>query len=157
MCYLIELWELPQLRHLHLLLTLITIQFYSVVVSANTLTVNNGFYLDSSARFHPVFGEQGMVVSQEKIASKVGADILAAGGNAVDAAVATGFALAVTLPRAGNIGGGGFMLVYLAEQQKTLAIDYREMAPAAAYKNMFLTVDGDVDNNKARYSTQRKR
>lgn len=142
------------MRHLHVLLTLITIQFYSAVVSANTLTVNNGFYLDSSARFHPVFGELGMVVSQERIASKVGADILAAGGNAVDAAVATGFALAVTLPRAGNIGGGGFMLVHLAEQQKTLAIDYREMAPAAAYKNMFLTVDGDVDNNRARYSTQ---
>jgi len=140
------------LRHLFVFLTLSTIQFFSAFVSANTVSVNKGFYLDPNAKFHPVFANHGMVVSQEKIASKVGADILAAGGNAVDAAVATGFALAVTLPRAGNIGGGGFMLVYLADKKKTLAIDYREMAPAAAYKNMFLTVDGDVDSNKARYS-----
>ena len=85
--------------------------------------------LDPLARFHPVIAEKGVTVSQEAIASQVGTDILAAGGNAVDAAVATGFALAVTLPRAGNIGGGGFMLVHLAEENKTIAIDYREMAP----------------------------
>lgn len=142
------------MRHLILLLVSISIQLYSALVSADAASVNNGFYLDSNSRFHPVFAKQGMVVSQEKIASKVGTDILAAGGNAVDAAVATGFALAVTLPRAGNIGGGGFMLVHLAEKQKTIAIDYREMAPAAAYKNMFLRIDGEVDHNKARYSTQ---
>lgn len=115
---------------------------------------NSRYYLDPTSRFHPVFGQQGMVVSQEAIASKVGVDILAAGGNAVDAAVATGFALAVTLPRAGNIGGGGFMLVYLAEEDKTIAIDYREMAPAAAYMDMFLDAEGDVDNAKARFSAQ---
>ena len=79
--------------------------------------------VDTDAHFHPVISDRGMVVSQEAIASRVGADILAAGGNAIDAAVATGFALAVTLPRAGNLGGGGFMLVYLAEQKKTIAID----------------------------------
>jgi gamma-glutamyltranspeptidase/glutathione hydrolase len=84
----------------------------------------------------------------------VGADILEAGGNAIDAAVATGFALAVTLPRAGNIGGGGFMLVYLAEENKTIAIDYREMAPMAAKRDMFLDQQGNVDNEKARYSAQ---
>ena len=101
---------------------------------------------------HPVIARQGMVVSQRKIASQVGADILAQGGNAVDAAVATGFALAVTLPRAGNLGGGGFMLVYLADTGKTLALDYREMAPALASRDMFLNEVGDVDQKKARYS-----
>mgnify|MGYP001560984793 CR=1 FL=1 len=108
--------------------------------------------LDPLARFHPVIAERGVTVSQEAIASQVGADILAAGGNAVDAAVATGFALAVTLPRAGNIGGGGFMLVHLADKNKTIAIDYREMAPAAASRNMFLDREGDVDPIKARHS-----
>ena len=115
---------------------------------------NGRYYLDPTSRFHPVFGQQGMVVSQEAIASKVGVDILAAGGNAVDAAVATGFALAVTLPRAGNIGGGGFMLVYLAQEDKTIAIDYREMAPAAAHRDMFVDTEGHVDNAKARFSAQ---
>lgn len=110
--------------------------------------------LDAKARFHPVISETGMVVSQEIIASRVGADILSAGGNAVDAAVATGFALAVTLPRAGNLGGGGFMLVHLAEADKTIAIDYREMAPAEAHRDMFLDREGDVDNQKARYSIE---
>jgi gamma-glutamyltranspeptidase/glutathione hydrolase len=108
--------------------------------------------LDPLARFHPVIAERGVTVSQEAIASQVGADILSAGGNAVDAAVATGFALAVTLPRAGNIGGGGFMLVHLAAENKTIAIDYREMAPAAASRNMFLDREGDVDRIKARHS-----
>ena len=105
-------------------------------------------------RFHPVPGEKGMVVSQERIASQVGADILAQGGNAADAAVATGFALAVTLPQAGNIGGGGFMLLYLAKQDKTIAIDYREMAPAAAIEDLFLDDAGNVDQQKARFSHQ---
>ncbi len=111
-------------------------------------------FLDKEARFHPVISQLGMVVSQEAIASQVGADILEAGGNAIDAAVATGFALAVTLPRAGNLGGGGFMLVYLAEENKTIAIDYREMAPLSADRDMFLDPKGNVDNNKARYSAQ---
>lgn len=110
--------------------------------------------IDPSARFHPVVSDSGMVVSQEMLASQVGADILARGGNAVDAAVATGFALAVTLPRAGNLGGGGFMLLHLAEEKKTIAIDYREMAPASASKDMFLDAEGDVDNSKARFSIQ---
>lgn len=109
-------------------------------------------FLDKNARFHPVVSQHGMVVSQEAIASQVGADILEAGGNAIDAAVATGFALAVTLPRAGNLGGGGFMMVYLAKENKTIAIDYREMAPLSANRDMFLDSKGDVDNNKARFS-----
>lgn len=115
---------------------------------------SNATFLDKSARFHPVISQLGMVVSQEAMASQVGADILEAGGNAIDAAVATGFALAVTLPRAGNLGGGGFMLVYLAEENKTIAIDYREMAPMASKRDMFLDQQGNVDNEKARYSAQ---
>ena len=111
-------------------------------------------FLDKNARFHPTVSSLGMVVSQEAIASQVGADILEAGGNAVDAAVATGFALAVTLPRAGNLGGGGFMLVHLAKENKTIAIDYREMAPYDAHRDMFLDSQGNVDNEKARFSAQ---
>lgn len=114
----------------------------------------NNFFLDKNSRFHPVVSSLGMVVSQEAIASQVGADILKAGGNAIDAAVATGFALAVTLPRAGNLGGGGFMLVHLAKKNKTIAIDYREMAPFDAHRDMFLDSRGNVDNEKARFSAQ---
>ncbi len=108
--------------------------------------------IDYGARFHPVISATGMVVSQEELASQIGANILAAGGNAVDAAVATGFALAVTLPQAGNLGGGGFMLIHLAGENKTVAIDYREMAPQAATRDLFLNADGDIDPIKARFS-----
>lgn len=101
---------------------------------------------------HPVIGKNGMVSSQRLLASKIGADILRKGGNAVDAAVATGIALAVTLPRAGNLGGGGFMLIHLTKQSKTIAIDYREMAPKKAHRDMFLDADGNVDNRKAQFS-----
>ncbi len=94
------------------------------------------------ARTLPVTARNGMVVSQEEKASRIGVEILKAGGNAVDAAVATGFALAVTLPRAGNLGGGGFMLVHLAQQKATIAIDYRETAPGAATRDMFLDARG---------------
>lgn len=108
--------------------------------------------LDYSAPAHPVIAKKGMVVSRDAIASRVGADILARGGNAVDAAVATGFALAVTFPQAGNVGGGGFMLVYLADQKRTVAVDYREMAPAASHRDLFLDKQGAVDKGLARFS-----
>jgi gamma-glutamyltranspeptidase/glutathione hydrolase len=101
---------------------------------------------------HPVFATQGMVASQEALATEVGLDILEAGGNAVDAGVAVGFALAVTLPRAGNLGGGGFMLVRDATSNETVAIDFREMAPAAATRDMYLDSEGNVDEQRARYS-----
>ena len=101
---------------------------------------------------HPIVGEQGMVATQHRLASEVGADILAAGGNAVDAAVAVGFSLAVVLPRAGNLGGGGFMMIHLADKKDTVALDYREMAPAAAHRDLFLDSEGNVDKNKARFS-----
>lgn len=107
---------------------------------------------DYNSIYHPEIGKEGMVVSQRKIASQVGSEILRQGGNAVDAAVATALALAVVLPRAGNLGGGGFMVVYMAEENKTLAIDYRERAPASASRDMFLDEFGNYDKDKARYS-----
>ncbi|KQP61769.1 gamma-glutamyltranspeptidase [Methylobacterium sp. Leaf399] len=97
------------------------------------------------ARVLPVLARHGMVSSQDATATRVGVDILRRGGNAVDAAVAVGFALAVTLPRAGNLGGGGFMLVHRAEPAATVAIDYRETAPAAASRDMFLDARGEPD------------
>jgi gamma-glutamyltranspeptidase/glutathione hydrolase len=101
---------------------------------------------------HAVSAEHGMVVAQEKIAAQFGADILRQGGNAVDAAVATGFALAVTYPRAGNIGGGGFMVIHSAERNEDVAIDYRETAPSAATRDMYLGADGKPDADKSRNS-----
>ena len=104
------------------------------------------------ATARPVIARHGMVVTQEAAASRVGLDILKRGGNAVDAAVAVGFALAVTLPRAGNIGGGGFMLIHRADLDRTIAIDYRESAPAATDKDVFLDANGEADPFKSRYS-----
>ena len=104
------------------------------------------------ATVRAVSAEHGMVVAQEKIAAQFGADILRQGGNAVDAAVATGFALAVTYPRAGNIGGGGFMVIHSAERNEAVAIDYRETAPSAATRDMFLGADGKPDTDKSRNS-----
>jgi gamma-glutamyltranspeptidase/glutathione hydrolase len=96
--------------------------------------------------------EHGMVVAQEKIAARIGADVLRQGGNAVDAAVATGFAMAVTYPRAGNIGGGGFMVIHLADRNEDVAIDYREAAPGATTRDIFLGADGKPDIVKSRDS-----
>lgn len=108
--------------------------------------------IEYSQSHHPVIAKNGMVSSQEAIASQIGVEILKQGGNAVDAAVAVGFALAVTLPRAGNLGGGGFMMVHLGKEKRTIAIDYREAAPMAARESMFLDKDGNVDKEKARSS-----
>lgn len=100
---------------------------------------------------HPVWAKESMVATQEALATQIGVDILKEGGNAIDAAVAVGYALAVTLPRAGNLGGGGFMLIYLADEQRSIAIDYREVAPKASDKNMFLDVSGDADSHLSRF------
>jgi len=99
-----------------------------------------------------VAGREGMVVAQEVQAAQIGAEVLRQGGNAVDAAVAVGFALAVTYPRAGNIGGGGFMMIHLAGPNVQTAIDYRETAPAAATRDMFLDHRGEADASKSRDS-----
>ena len=93
---------------------------------------------------HPVIGKNGMVASHNALASEITAEIMANGGNAIDAGAALGFALAVTLPRAGNVGGGGFMLVHVAKLNKTIAIDFRETAPGAAHKDMFFDENGEV-------------
>ena len=101
---------------------------------------------------HGIPAESGMVVAQEKLAAQIGAEFLRQGGNAVDAAVATGFAMAVTYPRAGNIGGGGFMVIHSAERHEDVAIDYRETAPNATTRDIFLGPDGKPDDNKSRNS-----
>jgi gamma-glutamyltranspeptidase/glutathione hydrolase len=97
-----------------------------------------------------VIARHGMVVAQEARAARIGREILERGGNAVDAAVATGFALAVTYPRAGNIGGGGFMVIHLAEGRRDIAIDYRETAPAATTRDTYLDASGAADPRKSR-------
>jgi len=101
---------------------------------------------------HAVTSRDGMVVAQEARAARIGADVLKHGGNAVDAAVAVGFAMAVTYPRAGNLGGGGFMVIHLAKGNQDVAIDYRETAPAAATREMFLNERGNPDPEKSRFS-----
>ncbi|EDX9484813.1 gamma-glutamyltransferase [Salmonella enterica] len=98
--------------------------------------------------FHPVRATQGMVATVDAIATQVGVDILKQGGNAVDAAVAVGYALAVTHPQAGNLGGGGFMLLRTKDGHTT-AIDFREMAPAGATRDMFLDEQGNPDSKKS--------
>ncbi len=97
----------------------------------------------AAAATQPVHAQHAIVVSVHELASRVGAEIMQAGGNAIDAAVATGFALAVVHPAAGNIGGGGFMLIRMADG-KTHFLDYREKAPAAATRDMYLDTQGDV-------------
>ncbi len=97
-----------------------------------------------------VTAQHDLVVAQESRAALIGAEVLKRGGNAVDAAVAVGFAMAVTYPRAGNIGGGGFMLIHLAHKQQDIAIDYRETAPAATTRETFLNAKGEADPAKSR-------
>src|SRR6516162_6102302 len=106
----------------------------------------------TGARIEAIAARHGMVAAQEARAARIGVDVLEQGGNAVDAAVATGFALAVTYPRAGNIGGGGYMLIHLAERKIDTAIDYRETAPAATTRGIFLDERGEADPEKSQDS-----
>ena len=106
--------------------------------------------IGSGARALPVIASHGMVVAQEGTAARLGIDVLKQGGNAVDAAVATALALAVTLPRAGNLGGGGFMLIHLAKGDHNVAIDYREIAPAVTTCCVFLDAAGNADPRLSR-------
>lgn len=99
--------------------------------------------------FHPVEASNGMVATEQALATQIGLDILKAGGNAVDAAVAVGFALAVALPNAGNIGGGGFMLVHDARSGRDIALDFREVAPRGASRTMYLDGQGNVIDGKS--------
>ena len=93
----------------------------------------------------------GVVVTQQYRATEIGENILTQGGNAYDAAIAVGFALAVVLPRAGNIGGGGFMVIYDEDSNDTYAIDYREKAPAASFRDMYLDENGEFDILKSTF------
>lgn len=102
--------------------------------------------------FHPVQSRNGMVASEHHLASEVGVKILQKGGNAVDAAVAMGFALAVTLPNAGNLGGGGFMLLHDAKTGSNHALDFRETAPAAAHRDLYLDEKGNIIEGDSIYS-----
>ncbi|PNK61765.1 gamma-glutamyltransferase [Psychrobacter sp. FDAARGOS_221] len=125
--------------------------------SSQSTTVNTNSQANEQAIFsadaihHPLWAKNGMVATQEALASNIGLQILEQGGNAVDAAVAVGFALAVTLPRAGNIGGGGFMMIYDANTGKTVALDYREKAPLQAEKDMYLDDDGNAVKELSRF------
>jgi gamma-glutamyltranspeptidase/glutathione hydrolase len=120
---------------------------------AATQEQRRGLYMPAATDVsHSVPAEHGMVVAQEKTAARIGTDVLRRGGNAVDAAVATGFAMAVTYPRAGNLGGGGFMVIHSVERHEDVAIDYRETAPAATTPGIFLGPDGKPDNAKSRDS-----
>ena len=100
-------------------------------------------------RVRPVESATGIVSSQEALASRAGASILAAGGNAIDAAVATAYALAVTLPQAGNLGGGGFLVFWNQPERRGYALNFREMAPRRAHKDLFLNADGSVNRKLA--------
>ena len=102
--------------------------------------------------FHPVVARRGMVVSEQELASQAGLAMLKAGGNAVDAAVAVGFALAVVLPNAGNLGGGGFMMVHTAQDGKDIALDFREMAPGRASRDMYLDAQGKVVDGRSLFT-----
>jgi gamma-glutamyltranspeptidase/glutathione hydrolase len=105
-------------------------------------------------RFHPVTGNQGMVVTSHTLATEIALEVLKEGGNAIDAAVTAGFALAVTQPRSGNIGGGGFMLYAPGNGDDVEAIDYREKAPAAATETLFQDDSGEVVPNRSRFTHQ---
>lgn len=107
------------------------------------------FVTSSCSNKTPVYGENGMVVSTSRDASQVGIEILQSGGNAIDAAVAVGFALAVTSSSNGNIGGGGFMTAKLANGE-SFTLDYREMAPNAAKRDIYLDEDGNIIKGKSR-------
>ena len=103
-------------------------------------------------RMSPVQGKEGMVVTSHFLATESAQEVLKKGGNAIDAAVTAAFSLAVTQPRSGNIGGGGFMLISSEKNNEVVAIDYREKAPAKAAVDMFLDKEGNADSKLSRYS-----
>lgn len=132
------------------LITLSVVAFTVLPVRAQEYSAPQYSSIDG---FVPIVGRKGMVSVRETIAAKVGAEILKQGGNAIDAGAAIGFAMAVTYPQAGNIGGGGFMIVHIAKENKTVAIDYREMSAGAARHDLYVK-DGKIDQKLAKYSRQ---
>lgn len=132
----VELLEIPRMKYPERILILLLIVFQQ-----------------GSNAFGQVYARNGMVASSNKIASEVGVEILKKGGNAIDASVATAFALAVTLPSAGNIGGGGF-LVFMDSAGNATTIDFREKAPLKASPDMFLNADGDLLTGRNQYGRE---
>lgn len=130
----------------------IGLTFLLILISTAQIFGQEDPLYSKKARFHPVVAKNGMVASENKYATEAGLQVLKEGGNAVDAAVTIGFTLAVTFPRAGNLGGGGFMVVYIEEADEVIAIDYREKAPLKASRDMFLDKTGKVDKQKSRNS-----
>lgn len=114
--------------------------------------VGNSSSIIEGERMHPEEGKEGMVVTSHFLATESAREVLVKGGNAIDAAVTAAFSLAVTQPRSGNIGGGGFMLISSGKADEVVAIDYREKAPSKATVDMFLDKDGNADNEVSRYS-----
>ena len=123
----------------------------AIVQTASAKAAGAAYDFDMDV-FHPVVAHNGMVATEQAYASQIGLDILKAGGNAVDAAVGIGFALAVALPNAGNLGGGGFMMVYDALSGKSVALDFREIAPSQASRDMYLDTKGNVIDGKSLYT-----
>ena len=123
-----------------------------ILLFSGLLTLADQPIIISDARIHPQASKNGMVVSQDEIATNIAVQVLKNGGNAADAAVALAYTLAVTQPKAGNIGGGGFALYYEAKTGKTYAIDFRESAPASATKNMYLDDKGNAIEDKSRFT-----
>ena len=121
-----------------------------VVFLVILIFTNFQFYCRSRAD-KEVVAQNGMVVSVDEYASRVGVEILKKGGNAVDAAVAVGFALAVTYPSAGNIGGGGFMVIRFPAAQEAVALDFREKAPGKATPDMYLDETGEEVEDRSSY------
>jgi gamma-glutamyltranspeptidase/glutathione hydrolase len=128
-------------RNIFVRLTLVTLLF--VLPTAPLFDCGHGVGVAVAASRQPVRAPHGMVASTDRTASQVGVDVLRRGGNAVDAAIAVAFALAVVYPAAGNLGGGGFMMIRLRDGRAT-AIDYREMAPAAAHRDVYLDEHGNL-------------
>lgn len=134
----------------------VTLMFSSMFAIANPTDNTSALtrYDYESDIFHPIHSTHGMVASEQQLATQVGLDILKRGGNAIDAAVGVGFALAVVLPNAGNIGGGGFMVLHDAKTGQNFALDFREMAPQKATRDMYLDKNGQVIPNQSLYTHQ---
>jgi len=153
----------PRLSHSPFLIAL-AFTFMSgpgVTAPASTLTAPTASATTSAAAarydtrdviFSPVRAVNGMVASESALASRIGVDIMRQGGNAIDAAVAVGFALAVTLPNAGNLGGGGFMLIHDAKTGRDVALDFREVAPESARRDMYLDGAGNLRSGASLYT-----
>ena len=154
----------PLLTQLMISLTLISAPFGAnlsqAAIIASTPPVSENATNQAAAQrydsrndiFQPVYAKHGIVATEQALASQVGLDILKQGGNAVDAAVAVGFALAVVLPNAGNLGGGGFMVLHDGETGQNVALDFREIAAARAHRDMYLDAQGKVIDGKSLFT-----